>query len=104
MENIIKLLPAIYSLLANQGPWVSILNDVLTIIDKVMTMLGYKQAKPLDVRWLQTRLKELGHDPGPIDGEYGALTKAAVAAFQTAHGDLTVDGWAGPATMAALVS
>lgn len=36
-----------------------------------------------------------------VDGQYGAGTKAAVAAFQQANG-LTADGWAGPLTMAKL--
>lgn len=37
--------------------------------------------------WLavQKRLKALGYDPGPLDGVYGRLTRAAVAAFQAAN-------------------
>src|SRR6185295_19215256 len=34
------------------------------------------------VRQLQEALKEAGHDPGPIDGEFGPATEAAVRAFQ----------------------
>lgn len=34
------------------------------------------------VRRLQQRLKELGYDPGPLDGRYGWLTFAAVRDFQ----------------------
>ncbi len=35
-----------------------------------------------DVVRVQTRLMELNFDPGPIDGEYGLMTKQAVWAFE----------------------
>ena len=38
-----------------------------------------------DVRDLQQALKALGHDPGPIDGAFGARTASAVKAFQQAR-------------------
>jgi peptidoglycan hydrolase-like protein with peptidoglycan-binding domain len=50
---------------------------------------------------LQKRLKELGHDPGPLDNVYGLVTEKAVMAFQAANG-LVVDGDAGPKTEAVL--
>jgi len=53
------------------------------------------------VRALQRRLAWAGYAPGPIDGRYGALTEQAVTRFQADHG-LSVDGIAGPATLAAL--
>jgi hypothetical protein len=53
------------------------------------------------VQQLQTALAELGYDPGPIDGDYGPLTQAAVVQFQTAQG-LEPDGVVGPKTTAAL--
>jgi putative peptidoglycan binding protein len=53
------------------------------------------------VQQLQTALAELGYDPGPIDGDYGPLTQAAVVQFQTAQG-LEPDGVVGPQTTAAL--
>ncbi|MGW4426229.1 L,D-transpeptidase family protein [Streptosporangium sp. NPDC004631] len=34
------------------------------------------------VKVLQTRLKELGYEPGKIDGQYGGATQAALWAFQ----------------------
>src|SRR3954447_25261530 len=46
------------------------------------------------VRQLQQALKEAGHDPGPIDGEFGAATEAAVRAFQQEKG-IAVDGVVG---------
>src|SRR5215211_7698128 len=53
------------------------------------------------VRALQSRLRRLGYEPGPIDGIYGPLTEAAVERFQGAQG-LAVDGVAGPQTAARL--
>jgi peptidoglycan hydrolase-like protein with peptidoglycan-binding domain len=53
-------------------------------------------------RGLQTRLRELGFDPGPIDGVLGPKTEAAVRAFQRSRG-LVADGIVGPKTRAALM-
>lgn len=53
------------------------------------------------VRTLQRHLAVLGYQPGPIDGRYGPLTKAAVIRFQATHG-LATDGIAGVRTRAAL--
>ena len=54
----------------------------------------------MSIRDIQTRLKQLGYDPGPIDGINGPRTKAAVRKFQSDQG-LTVDGIVGPNTTAA---
>jgi N-acetylmuramoyl-L-alanine amidase len=48
---------------------------------------------------IQTRLKAWGYYSGSVDGIYGSLTVTAVKSFQRKHG-LTVDGIAGPATLA----
>jgi hypothetical protein len=53
------------------------------------------------VREIQRALSEKGFDPGPIDGSFGALTRAAVGAFQAASG-LLVDGEVGEKTARAL--
>jgi uncharacterized protein (TIGR02594 family) len=55
----------------------------------------------MDVAAIQRALKERGYDPGPIDGDAGPLTIAAVTAFQRAQG-LVPDGIAGKLTIAAL--
>ena len=49
------------------------------------------------VRSLQTKLTADGFSPGPVDGRFGPLTKAAVQRFQQADG-LAVDGIVGPRT------
>lgn len=50
---------------------------------------------------IQRRLKELGYNPGPIDGIPGRLTQAAVRAFQAWAG-LEQDGIVGPLTLKSL--
>jgi Putative peptidoglycan binding domain len=49
----------------------------------------------------QAALRQLGFDPGPIDGIAGPRTRAAVEAFQRAEG-LAVDSIVGPQTRARL--
>lgn len=53
-----------------------------------------------DTKWLQAALNGFGAGLD-VDGNYGRRTRAAVAAWQQAHG-LDPDGLAGPLTMAAL--
>ena len=54
-----------------------------------------------DVKVLQRALRRAGFDPGPVDGEFGPVTTAAVRDFQAARG-LVVDGIVGPQTWRAL--
>jgi len=53
------------------------------------------------VRQIQQALEAAGFNPGPIDGEFGPHTHAAVVAFQLSNG-LLPDGEVGPQTAAAL--
>ena len=50
-----------------------------------------------DVKKLQTALKQLGYNPGSIDGIFGANTKKAVQKFQKAN-KITADGIVGTNT------
>lgn len=51
-----------------------------------------------NVAELQRALDRNGIDPGPIDGDYGPMTRAAVEEFQQLY-DLPVTGVAGPDTL-----
>jgi N-acetylmuramoyl-L-alanine amidase len=55
------------------------------------------------VSGVQMRLKNLGFDPGPIDGLLGPRTKAAIRGFQKLHPPLPVDGVCGSETLARLL-
>lgn len=51
-----------------------------------------------EVRQIQSKLKQLGHYKGSIDGIFGSDTKKAVISFQKSCG-LKADGVAGPKTL-----
>jgi Putative peptidoglycan binding domain len=53
------------------------------------------------VKAIQHALKKLDFDPGPVDGEFGPMTDAAVRAFQLTR-RLVVDGEVGPQTARSL--
>jgi peptidoglycan L-alanyl-D-glutamate endopeptidase CwlK len=63
--------------------------------------LYIKDSKGKDVKKIQTRLEELKHYGGPVDGDFGLATERAVKAFQRSKG-LGVDGKVGPNTWKAL--
>jgi N-acetylmuramoyl-L-alanine amidase len=71
--------------------------------------LAIAHLNPLDdtsddgVSGMQARLRNMGYDPGPIDGILGPLTEAAIAEFQADNPPLKVDGVCGPQTRARLV-
>jgi N-acetylmuramoyl-L-alanine amidase len=76
----------------------------LLLDDKGVTRdLELGKLDPIDtVSGYQARLKNLGYDPGPIDGVAGPLTAGGVSAFQTDNAPLAVDGDCGPKTQAVL--
>ena len=53
------------------------------------------------VQQIQTKLRSWGYYSGTVDGVYGSATERAVRQFQQKNG-LTVDGKAGPKTLAAM--
>jgi N-acetylmuramoyl-L-alanine amidase len=71
--------------------------------------LNVAHLNPLDdtnddgITGIQARLRNLGFDPGEIDGIAGPRTKDAIIAFQEDNPPLKVDGICGPKTRALLV-
>jgi peptidoglycan hydrolase-like protein with peptidoglycan-binding domain len=59
--------------------------------------VGRPGMKPSVVKAIKRALKEFGIDPGPISGDYDALTASAVGAFQATKG-IVVDGQVGRQT------
>jgi N-acetylmuramoyl-L-alanine amidase len=68
---------------------------------KLLYAIGRSGMKKFVVEEIQRKLKAAGFNPGPIDGDYGHNTAAAVAAFQTVRG-LVVDGQVGRQTARSL--
>lgn len=56
----------------------------------------------MNIKEIQTRLKQLGYYNGFIDGDFGPMTDKAVRSFQEARG-LQIDGRVGPITLSALL-
>jgi hypothetical protein len=60
----------------------------------VLYGIGRPNMKVSVIKTIQRALKALGINPGPIDGDYGSQTAAAVGAFQATKG-IIVDGQVG---------
>lgn len=56
-----------------------------------------------DIKKMQQRLKDLGYNPGTIDGWFGQNSKNAITEFQSKN-DLSIDGSCGPTTWNALLA
>jgi len=87
---------------------VSIMCTTYYYSNKLSAFLEYSRAAlsnygstGTEVTNIQTRLYDWGYYNGTIDGMYGYETYQAIRDFQTSNG-LTVDGIAGPETLAAL--
>jgi hypothetical protein len=76
---------------------------------RYMWPLNIAHLNPLDnahdsgVSGIQARLRNMGYNPGAIDGILGPLTKEAILEFQADNPPLAVDGICGPKTKAVLV-
>ncbi|GAA4541897.1 N-acetylmuramoyl-L-alanine amidase [Pseudonocardia xishanensis] len=69
--------------------------------DRMLALLVSSPMSGDDVGQLQTRLLELGYDPGRPSGVFDEQTEAALRRFQREYG-LAADGVCGPATLRAL--
>jgi len=74
---------------------------ITRLLDRSIAVLSGYGSTGQEVRNIQSRLKEWGYYHGEVDGVYGYMTYSAVRDFQARHG-LTVDGIAGPETLAAI--
>lgn len=87
------------------APATSSVTDYPAAYTPVQGSSSYSQEEPSrgdpTVFAYQQRLRDLGYDPGPIDGRYGPMTQRAVRDFQADNG-LAVDGAMGPRTRAAI--
>ncbi|NLK86223.1 MAG: spore cortex-lytic enzyme [Clostridiaceae bacterium] len=75
--------------------------QIIDTLNKSIAALSGYGSTGEEVRNIQSRLSAWGYYDGSVDGMYGYLTYNAVRKFQAKHG-LTVDGIAGPQTLAAL--
>ncbi len=66
-------------------------------------MLIHPGSRGAQVTRLQRELKAAGCNPGTVDGDFGAHTRAAVVAYQRRH-HLVADGLVGPKTWHALMT
>lgn len=81
--------------------WLKTENDNNELIAESQDALSKRGSYGIEVRQIQTKLKNWGYYTGDIDGIYGSRTESAVKSFQRKNG-LTVDGIAGPATLSAM--
>lgn len=61
---------------------------VVATVPTVALVAPVKKFSPDDIRRMQVRLREVGFDPGPIDGSAGAKTKAALARLHAGCGQI----------------
>lgn len=77
------------------------IGGTLGLTDSLADGILVRGERGAPVEALQRQLAALGFYDQPVDGIFGFGTEAAVIEFQRSRG-LTVDGWAGPKTLAAL--
>ena len=81
---------------------IAAVNALLILLAQTAMADLYKRGSSgATVTQIQTRLKNWGYYDGGVDGVYGSRTERAVRYFQQKNG-LSVDGQAGPQTLAAL--
>ena len=115
----INLVPKIQAALAQGGNVLAIIQRLAPDLLPLIQQLGVQFFPTVDpakavqagvdvvfnsdgTMWVQNNLNAYNKNTAlAVDGKYGDGTKAAVSAYQTAHG-LKVDGWCGPKTSGSL--
>jgi peptidoglycan/xylan/chitin deacetylase (PgdA/CDA1 family) len=95
-----EALPEMISGLKLKGYSLTTVSKLLSESEPVRPLLR-KGSRGVLVEELQEMLTRLGFNPGPIDGNFGSFTEAAVKSFQKSK-NLTADGIVGPRTWSAL--
>lgn len=115
MWNIGTILAIAMRAIANSREIIDMVPRVISFIDEVRALLAKiapellpggevrTPAVTYDVRWLQASLNGILGIALEVDGDYGPLTKSAVAEFQRRNPPLVVDGWAGIQTEAQIL-
>lgn len=101
VELIKNLLPELLPVLQQLGTgFFPTVTDPVKSVQAAIDVLADKDG----TMWVQNSLNKLGQTPPlTVDGLYGKMTTAAVAAYQQSHKSiegepLNVDGWSGPKT------
>jgi|KBSMisStaDraftv2_1062788.scaffolds.fasta_scaffold01978_19 hypothetical protein len=101
--SLTTLLPLLLSMLGRGKPAVELpIKEVIDIIGSLPPLQQDEAVEVIDIAKAQQMLKDLGFDPGPIDGKPGALTRAAVTQYQNSR-MLEADGLLGQKTWAKLL-
>jgi peptidoglycan hydrolase-like protein with peptidoglycan-binding domain len=111
--NFQQILTLTLTLLGKKDELMNVVGDAMALFTKLkaiypdiaksLPQLSGGSTNQYTVQWLQTSLNKLVDAKLTVDGKYGAATHDAVKKFQTMSG-LTVDGWAGVETTAAIIN
>ena len=82
--NLKTLLPILLSMLESRKHSVELpIKEVIDIIGSLPPLQQDEAVEVIDVAKAQQMLKDLGFDPGPIDGKPGAMTRAGASIRRT---------------------
>jgi len=101
--SLTTLLPLLLSMLGRGKPSVELpIKEVIDIIGSLPPLQQDEAVEVIDIARAQQMLKDLGFDPGRIDGKPGAMTREATRRYQESR-MLKADGLIGQKTWAKLL-
>ena len=101
--SLTTLLPLLLSMLGRGKPSVELpIKEVIDIIGSLPPLQQDETVEVIDIAKAQQMLKDLGFDPGPIDGKAGAMTREATKQYQQSR-MLEADGLIGQKTWSKLL-